>query len=335
MGVVVGANAEFTARCIAGKIGQSKDVDWSKILPRPLPDKPTDALRAPLLATAWIRHSMVLYYTISTTLIRDAELTMYLREIHAENNIPTLYQFIKENPLGLLTTALDSNTFHFLQSSHIPWVLDNPDGEGTTELGTLRGHIARANPQAKSFIEAAKEARDGLTNADGSYTLTRDVLVIFNGPAHHYVTPKFYTETKPATGKVVPTWNYSAVQVYGRATIFYETKADSTHTFLNKQIRGLTNHNEVETMGNKENPWAVEDAPESYIEILKKAIIGIQIKISDIGGKWKMSQESTAGDQEGVINGFAKLDTELGKEMSETVKARCAEKEAKTHVVRK
>ncbi|KAK7184257.1 transcriptional regulator [Paraphaeosphaeria sporulosa] len=246
---------------------------------------------------------------------------MYLREIHAENNIPTLYQFIKENPLGLLTTALDSNTFHFLQSSHIPWVLDNPDGEGTTELGTLRGHIARANPQAKSFIEAAKEARDGLTNADGSYTLTRDVLVIFNGPAHHYVTPKFYTETKPATGKVVPTWNYSAVQVYGRATIFYETKADSTHTFLNKQIRDLTNHNEVETMGNKENPWAVEDAPESYIEILKKAIIGIQIKISDIGGKWKMSQESTAGDQEGVINGFAKLDTELGKEMSETVKA--------------
>ncbi|KAF2446516.1 hypothetical protein P171DRAFT_453874 [Karstenula rhodostoma CBS 690.94] len=247
---------------------------------------------------------------------------MYLRDVHAEKHKPTLYQFIKENPLGLLTTALDSKTFQFLQSSHVPWVLDTPEGEDTTKSGTLRGHIARANPQAKSIIEAAKEAQDGQTNTDGSYCLTRDVLVMFNGPAHHYVTPKFYTETKPATGKVVPTWNYSAVQVYGRATIFYETKADSTHAFLDKQIRDLTNHNEVETMGNKEKPWVVEDAPESYVEILKKAIVGIQIEISDIGGKWKMSQELPVGDQGGVVNGFAKLDTELGKEMSETVKAR-------------
>lgn len=259
---------------------------------------------------------------------------MYLREIHAEKHIPALYQLIKENPLGLLTTALDSETFQFLQSSHIPWVLDTPEGEAATKLGTLRGHIARANPQAKSVIEAAKNTRDGQANADGSYSLTRDVLVMFNGPAHHYVTPKFYTETKPASGKVVPTWNYSAVQVYGRATIFYETNADSTHAFLDKQIRDLTNHNEIETMGNKENPWAVDDAPKSYVNILKKAILGIQIEISDIGGKWKMSQESTVGDQEGVINGFAKLDTELGKEMSETVKARCAKKKESTQVVR-
>lgn len=258
---------------------------------------------------------------------------MYLRDSHAEKNIPTLYQFIKENPLGLLITALESNSFDFLQSSHIPWVLDVPDSIDGTKLGTLRGHIARANPQAKSFTEAGKEGREGQNNADGSHSLTRDVLVIFNGPAHHYVTPKFYTETKPTSGKVVPTWNYSAVQVYGRATIFYDTKAESTHTFLNKQIRDLTNHNEVETMGNKEKPWVVEDAPESYVEILKKAILGIQIEISDIGGKWKMSQEMPAGDQEGVANGFAQMGTELGKEMSETVRARCTQKEAKGHVV--
>ncbi|KAL1608094.1 hypothetical protein SLS60_003033 [Paraconiothyrium brasiliense] len=257
---------------------------------------------------------------------------MYLRDVHAEKHIPTLYQFIKENPLGLLITALDSKTFQFLQSSHIPWVLDTPEDDKTK--GTLRGHIARANPQAKSFTEVAKEAREGQNNADGSHSLTRDVLVTFNGPAHHYVTPKFYTETKPASGKVVPTWNYSAVQVYGRATIFYDTKAESTHTFLNKQIRDLTNHNEVQIMSNKEKPWVVEDAPEPYVEILKKAILGIQIEISDIGGKWKMSQEMPEGDQQGVINGFAKLDTDLGKEISETVKARCTKKEAKAHVVR-
>jgi transcriptional regulator len=257
---------------------------------------------------------------------------MYLRSVHAETDKPSLYRFIEENPLGLLTTALDSKIFQFLQSSHIPWVLDTPDSNDETKLGILRGHIARANPQAKSLIEAAKEARDGHTNPDDSYSFTRDVLVMFNGPAHHYVTPKFYTETKPASGKVVPTWNYSAVQVYGRATIFYETDADSTHTFLNTQIRDLTNHNEVETMGNKEKPWVVEDAPESYVELLKKAILGIQIEISDIGGKWKMSQELPAGDREGVIIGFAKLNTDLGKEMSETVKSRCTRKEAKTRV---
>jgi transcriptional regulator len=258
---------------------------------------------------------------------------MYLRDVHTEKSIPTLYRFIKENPLGLLTTALDSKIFQFIQSSHIPWVLDTPDSNDEIKLGILRGHIARANPQAKSLIEAAKESRDGQMNADGSCSFTRDVLVMFNGPAHHYVTPKFYTETKPASGKVVPTWNYSAVQVYGRATIFYDTKADSTHTFLNTQIRDLTNHNEVEIIGNKEKPWVVEDAPESYVEILKKAIFGIQIEISDIGGKWKMSQELPAGDQEGVVNGFKKLNTDLGKEMSETVKARCTRKEAKAHVV--
>lgn len=257
---------------------------------------------------------------------------MYLREVHAEKDIPTLYQFIEENPLGLLTTALESKTFQFLQSSHIPWVLDTPHGEDPTKLGILRGHIARANPQAKSLIDAAKETRDGETNSDGSYSLNRDILIIFNGPAQHYVTPKFYTETKPATGKVVPTWNYSAVQVYGRATIFYDAKADFTQKFLDKQIRDLTNHNEIETMGNKDTPWAVDDAPESYIEILKKAIIGIQIEITDIGGKWKMSQESTVGDQKGVIDGFANLKTDLGKKMSETVKSRCAKKEVKTHV---
>ncbi|KAJ4302723.1 hypothetical protein N0V90_001613 [Kalmusia sp. IMI 367209] len=253
---------------------------------------------------------------------------MYLREIHAERNIPTLYQFIRDNPLGLLITAIDSKSFNFLQSSHIPWVLDTPNQDDSTQLGTLRGHVARANPQAKALTEISKAASTDETNKDGSYSLSRDVLVTFDGPAHHYVTPKFYTETKPATGKVVPTWNYSAVQVYGRATVFYDPKAESTHDFLNKQIRDLTGHTEVELMGHKEKPWVVEDAPESYVEILKKAILGVQIEITDIGGKWKMSQELPAGDQEGVVKGFAGLNSELGKEMSETVRERC-EKKAK------
>lgn len=192
----------------------------------------------------------------------------------------------------------------------------------------MRGHIARANPQAKAFIETAKAAPESDINPDGSYSITRNVLVTFNGPAHHYVTPKFYTETKPATDKVVPTWNYSAVQVYGRATVFYDPKAESTHTFLDKQIRDLTGHSEVDIMGHKEKPWVVEDAPEPYIKVLKSAILGIQVEISVIGGKWKMSQELSAGDQEGVANGFANLNTELGMEMAKTVRLRCTKKGA-------
>ena len=253
---------------------------------------------------------------------------MYLRDVHAEKHLPTLYQFIQKNPLGLLTTALESKTFQFLQTSHIPWVLDVPNDGDETKLGTLRGHIARANPQAKALIETATAAPESEVKPDGTYTVTRDALVLFNGPAHHYVTPKFYTETKPKTGKVVPTWNYSAVQVYGRATIFYDTKANSTHTFLDKQIRDLTNHGEGNIMGHKEKPWEVEDAPESYVEILKKAIIGIEIEISDIGGKWKMSQEMSVGDREGVAIGFGSLNTELGADMAETVRSRSAKKEA-------
>lgn len=242
---------------------------------------------------------------------------MYLRAVHAEQNISALQQFIRANPLGIFTTAIDSPTAPFLQSSHIPWVLDVDTSSDTTHLGVLRGHIARANPQAKAIIEHLKTAAE---QGKESQTLSRDVMILFNGPAHHYVTPKFYHETKPTTGKVVPTWNYSAVQVYGRATIFYDTKAAATGSFLDKQIRDLSMQSETKIMGYEEKPWQVEDAPSSYVELLKKAIVGVQIEITDIGGKNKMSQEMSAGDQQGVVEGFEALGTDVGVEIARTVR---------------
>jgi len=237
---------------------------------------------------------------------------MYLRAAHAEQNIAALQHFIRANPLGIFTTAIDSKAFPFLQSSHIPWVLDVDETSDKDDLGVLRGHVARANPQAKALIEHLI--------ANDTQTLSRDVMIVFNGPVHHYVTPKFYRETKPATGKVVPTWNYSAVQVYGRATIFHDTKSTATATYLNKQIRDLSMQSEVDIMGYKEKPWQVEDAPVSYVELLKKAIIGVQIEITDIGGKFKMSQEMGVGDQEGVIAGFEALEHDVGNEIARTVR---------------
>lgn len=243
---------------------------------------------------------------------------MYLRAAHAEHHLPTLRSLIRANPLGIFTTAIDTPNFPFLQSSHIPWILDVQDENSETELGVLRGHMARVNPQAKSLIEHLS-AKD--TSGPGPRKLERDVMVLFNGPAHHYVTPKFYVDTKPATGKVVPTWNYAAVQVYGKLSVYFDTKDSSTDAFLSKAIADLSQLAETQIM-QYERPWKVEDAPGNFIDLLKKAIIGIEIEITDMGGKWKMSQEMKGGDNQGVEDGFNALGTEEGRQIAEMVRSR-------------
>jgi transcriptional regulator len=252
---------------------------------------------------------------------------MYIKGPHAEPELPVLRKLIRENPLGLLTTAISSPNFPFLQTSHIPFVLDIEDESSETELGKLRGHLARVNPQSKAMIESLTE------NPQLNNVIEQDVIVVFNSPIQHYVTPKFYTETKPTTGKVVPTWNYAAAQVYGRAKIFYDTKTDEAGHFLAKQISDLSYHAETKVMGftGGDNPvdWKVSDAPDRFVELLKKSIIGIEIEITQMGGKFKMSQEMGVGDREGVIKGFARLESETAQEMSKLVQNRSDIKEAR------
>ncbi|KAH7260529.1 hypothetical protein MRS44_009156 [Fusarium solani] len=252
---------------------------------------------------------------------------MYIKGPHGEADLSVLRKLIRENPLGLLTTAISSPNFDFLQSSHIPFVLDVEDESSETELGKLRGHLARVNPQSKAMIESLSE------NPQLNNVIEQDVIVIFNSPIQHYVTPKFYTETKPTTGKVVPTWNYAAVQVYGRAKVFYDTKAEETGQFLTKQIGDLSHHAETQVMGftGGDNPvdWKLTDAPDRFIQLLQKSIIGIEIEITKMGGKFKMSQEMGMGDREGVIKGFSRLESERAQEMSKLVQYRSDLKEAK------
>ncbi|GKT60954.1 hypothetical protein ColTof4_01071 [Colletotrichum tofieldiae] len=249
---------------------------------------------------------------------------MYIRPGHAEYDLRILRRIVKENPLGIFTTVITSPSFPLLQSTHIPFVLDVEDESSENELGRLRGHLARQNPQSKAIIEdiISRQTSDKCIR-----TLEHDVLVLFSSPVHHYVTPKFYTETKPTTGKVVPTWNYSAVQVYGKATVYIDSKSDETSTFLGQQIHDLSEYNERVTMGftgqgDKPGPWKVTDAPERYIDLLKKAIIGVEITIEKMEGKFKMSQEMSNGDIDGVIRGFDRLGTETGRELAKTVKER-------------
>ncbi|KAK6537418.1 hypothetical protein TWF694_011605 [Orbilia ellipsospora] len=252
---------------------------------------------------------------------------MYLRAIHAELEIPLLRKFIRSNPLGILVTALESPNFPTLQCTHIPWILDIKDEESTSELGIIRGHLARANPHSKALIEASKL----LSPSNGP--LEKEVTIIFNGPAHSYVTPKFYVETKPETGKVVPTWNYSAAQIYGKAKIFWDTDNEETSSWLGTQIDDLTKHTESTIMnhtgGQNLPPWEVSDAPDRFIELLKKAIIGIEIVVDRLEGKYKMSQESSDGDRKGVIKGFESQGTDNGTLMAKTVEERAAMKEQK------
>ncbi|KAJ8111838.1 hypothetical protein OPT61_g5658 [Boeremia exigua] len=253
---------------------------------------------------------------------------MYLRAVHAETSIATLRQLIRSNPLGVLTTAIPSKRFPFILSSHIPWILDVGDESSETELGTLRGHLARANPQSKTMIDNL----EALSKPSGSF-LEEEVLVLFTATAHHYITPKFYTETKPDTGKVVPTWNYAAAQAYGKAKIYFDSKSPETGAFLSQQIHDLSQHAEASVMGydgkeGRQGAWKVADAPEKYIELLQKAIIGIEIKLDRLEGKFKMSQESTQGDRDGVVKGLEALGSEVGNEMAAVVEERGRLKES-------
>lgn len=250
---------------------------------------------------------------------------MYLRGVHAEPDIKTLRQVIRENPLGVLITSMPSENFPTIQFSHLPWLLDVAD-EDSDELGTLRGHLSRMNPHAKALTEAAK------IDSESNGPLQEEVAVLFTLSSHSYVPPKFFTETKPSTGKVVPTWNYVAVQVYGKATILWDSKNQETGDYLQEQITDLTNHLEKNIMhftgGDRPEPWEVSDAPKSYVDLLKRRIMGIEIKVDRLEGKFKMTQEMGPADREGVVKGFDGLGTEQSHHIARLVEARGAMKDA-------
>ncbi|KAJ3903808.1 transcriptional regulator PAI 2-type [Lentinula edodes] len=273
---------------------------------------------------------------------------MYLRPIHTSHSIPTLHSFIRENPLGIFTTALHAPPHAFIQASHIPWVLD-VDVDDPGDLGRLRGHIARAGPQAKAIIHTLNLSNSISNSISDPPTppetpsptpslLESQPMILFTSPHQHYISPRFYTSTKPTTGKVVPTWNYAAVQVYGEARVYYhlddDAEGEETSTFLDAQVRDLTDQEEGkislslgegsgsgEGEGEREGErWKISDAPASYVNTLKKGIIGIEVRIQSIAGKYKMSQEMGSGDREGVVQGLGGLGEERAVKVAEMVK---------------
>jgi len=213
-------------------------------------------------------------------------------------------------------TGLETS-FDFLQCTLVPFLLDAPN-EYASE-GRLRAHIAKQNPQVKGMIETLENKPDVLQ-------LENDVLVVFNGKYDHYVTPKYYVKTKPESGKFVPTWNYSAVQVYDKLSLYYDSKTPAAGDFFKKQIQDLSEHLEASvtgyTGGERPQPWEVGDAPDKYIELMQRNIVGIEVRIEKIQEKHNMSQEMRTRDREGVVKGFARLGNETGDVISSLVKKR-------------
>ena len=193
---------------------------------------------------------------------------MYLPAHFAESRPQVLRDFIAAQPLGLLVTQ---NRAGGIDANSVPFFLDAGD---EASPGVLRAHVARANP-------LWKEARDDV-----------DALVVFQGP-QGYVSPAWYP-SKAEHGKVVPTWNYVTVQARG------VLRAIEDPAWLRAFLTTLTTTHEAP----QPRPWTLEDAPADYLEKLFGAIVGIEIVLSSLVGKWKVSQNRAVADRAGVARGL-------------------------------
>ena len=191
---------------------------------------------------------------------------MYLPGHFAEPRLDVLHETLRRSGLATLITTGPGG----LDASHVPLLL-----EPTPEpLGRLVGHVARANPQWQATPPGT------------------EALAVFLGP-DAYVTPSWY-ETKRRTGRVVPTWNYLAIHAHGRVRFFHDRAR------LLEVVTRLTDRHE----GPRAAPWKVTDAPPEYLDAMLKAIVGVELTIARLEGKWKASQNRDEADRRGVAEGL-------------------------------
>lgn len=207
---------------------------------------------------------------------------MYIPRHFAETDVTTLQQFIAESPLGALVVCGEAG----LEANHVPFELDCAAGQ----FGTLRCHVARANGVWR--------------NPDV------ECLAIFQGPSA-YISPNLY-ESKKEHGMVVPTYNYVAVHAHGRMTIHEDEK----------WLRGLLGRLTKRFEASQPAPWTMGDAPHEYIEGLLNKIVGIEITIRRLEGKWKMGQNHPEADRAGVIAGLSTSENPAEREVARIVAER-------------
>jgi transcriptional regulator len=191
---------------------------------------------------------------------------VYLPAHFREDRLEVLHRFIKQQSFATLVTLGADG----LIANHIPLVLHTDPAP----LGTLRGHVSKANPQW----------RDSRPDVPA--------LAIFHGPSA-YISPSWYP-TKRETGRVVPTYNYVVVHAHGPLATFTEP------SLLEQHLRTLTSQHEASFP----MPWTIDDAPTDFFHGLLKSIVGIEIPIRRLEGKWKASQNRPAADRAGVVTGL-------------------------------
>jgi transcriptional regulator len=192
---------------------------------------------------------------------------MYLPDHFRVDDIAQMHALMRARPLAALVSAGAAG----LYATHLPTVLKEEGPSGTIEC-----HLSRANPHWKD-LAAGGEA-----------------LMIFQGP-EAYVTPNWYP-SKAEHGKTVPTWNYAAVHAYGRPEVMQDKD------WLRRHVGELTKQQEA----SEAQPWEVSDAPESYIDVMLRGIVGFRFEIVRLEGKWKMSQNREMRDRAGTAQGLAR-----------------------------
>ncbi|MFD3299342.1 FMN-binding negative transcriptional regulator [Aquipseudomonas alcaligenes] len=207
---------------------------------------------------------------------------MYLPSAFRQDDLAELHAQMQASPFALLTSAGAAG----VQASHLPLLLAPDEGE----FGTLYGHFARANPHWRDLQGGA------------------EALAVFSGP-DAYISPGWYP-AKAEHGKVVPTWNYIAVHARGPVELIEEPER------LLQIVSRLSDQHE----SGRERPWAVSDAPRDYLDSMLRAIVGFALPIHRLEGKWKLGQNRSAADQQGVRDGLASSpsprDRELAARMS-------------------
>jgi len=205
---------------------------------------------------------------------------MYLPKHFSVDDPALLAQLIAEYPLATIVGSLENQ----LEINHLPLML-------SSDRTKLYGHIARVNPLVKVA---------GSSNTS--------VTAIFNGP-QAYVTPAWYP-SKKETGKVVPTWNYAVVHAQGNIKLIEDVQ------WLRSHVAQMTNIHEPTYQSN----WKLDDAPEDYVQTMLKAIIGIEIEVKSLVGKFKLSQNRPAQDYAAVVETIEKSPQEVLQEMRKYMK---------------
>jgi transcriptional regulator len=208
---------------------------------------------------------------------------MYLPKHFEQPDAEAIARLLAAHPLATLAWQSADG----LTAEHLPLIFDRGAQDGAH--GTLRGHVARANPM---WREAAGGA----------------VMAVFQGP-QAYVTPSWYP-SKAATAKVVPTWNYAVVHAHGTLRVIEDAP------WLRTLVTRLTDTHEAP----RAHRWQVDDAPADYIAQMLGAIVGIEIEVSRLHGKWKVSQNRSASDRAGVAAGLDSLALEPSQAMAALVR---------------